>query len=64
MEARRRVPDIEGVCFPRTVSPGLTVPLALVVFFILIMVVLGADPTLALGSFAVIAGAAARMTRG
>jgi hypothetical protein len=63
MEARRRVSAVEGVCLPRTVSPDLTRRLALVVVFILIMVVLGADPALALGSFAVIAGAAARMTR-
>jgi hypothetical protein len=43
--------------------PQTVVTLAIVVIFILVLVLLGADPVLALGSFAAVAGAATRMLR-
>jgi hypothetical protein len=43
--------------------PAAVVALVIVVIFVLVLVALGADPVLALGSFAVVAGAAARMLR-
>jgi hypothetical protein len=43
--------------------PVTVVTLAIVVIFILVLVLLGVDPVLALGSFAAVAGAATRMLR-
>ena len=63
MEVPRQLPAIAGVCLPHPGCVDLAVPLALVVGFIVVLVLLGADPGLALGSFVAIAGAATRMVR-
>jgi hypothetical protein len=64
MEKARNVGVVRGVCLPAAMLPAGTVPLTLVLTFLVVMALLGADPALVLGSVAVVAGAAARLVRG
>jgi hypothetical protein len=63
MEKARDVTVVRGVCLPAPGLPAGTVPLAMVLIFLVVLVLLGADPALVLGSVAAVAGAAARMVR-
>jgi hypothetical protein len=65
VSAIRRTPSTPcGGCPSNPYPCDLVTPLPMIVVFILVLVVLGADPSLALGSFAGIAAAAMRLSRG